>query len=233
MMRGTGGHRNCAMRGCGAGLRSGDIMRGICLCQTCRRRAARQLSALPRMYQACEQVLEFRRNHTAARTRVSGGRPEGIRLNEAAVELRSVMASVLRSWADVVTDHRSGPGPASPEIGPVACFLTTNLDWLAAHPAAADFAGEVAALVAAADKVLNPDDGRRVETGPLPRDRLRADDIRQRPDRTRGASAPGGLRRRPYLAGPSVAAAGLAARPHAASPPLTQRTHPDPTDPPP
>jgi hypothetical protein len=117
------------------------------------------------MYQACEQVLEFRRNHTAARTRVSGGRPEGIRLNEAAVELRSVMASVLRSWADVVTDHRSGPGPASPEIGPVACFLTTNLDWLAAHPAAADFAGEVAALVAAADKVLNPDEGRRVELG--------------------------------------------------------------------
>lgn len=76
------------------------------------------------------------------------------------------MVEVLLSWADVVTEKGSvADCSGRSEIGALASFLLDNLDWLTAHPAAADFAGEIAGLVAAAGSVLSPDADWRIALG--------------------------------------------------------------------
>jgi hypothetical protein len=159
--------QRCNSRDCTADLGHGDIARGMRLCKSCRGRLARHLALLPELYRACENALDARRYTFAPRT--SRRSPEGLRLNELAIRVRADIAGVLSSWVLAVAEELSVPGPPKTGIGSLAAFLRHHLDWLAAHTGAADVAEEIAQLVAAAGKVLEPPTS-RVELGPCVED---------------------------------------------------------------
>ncbi|MQA07456.1 MAG: hypothetical protein GEU98_02690 [Pseudonocardiaceae bacterium] len=73
---------------------------------------------------------------------------------------------MLASWAALVVDERAVSGPGGRNVGELAAFLATHLDWLGAHPAAQDFADEIAELAHAADNVLHPNPTLHMELGP-------------------------------------------------------------------
>jgi hypothetical protein len=144
------------------------ILRGQRLCMSCRNLLATRLTSLPQMYQACEQALEVRHQHSI---RVAHGRrPTGICLDEATVAVRSETIGVLCAWCEMIVDKRGGPGPRSLDVRTLASFLQAHLDWLLTHTAAADFAEEIADLVMAARKVLNPVQERTIDLAPCPKD---------------------------------------------------------------
>jgi hypothetical protein len=75
------------------------------------------------------------------------------------------MLCVLASWCELVVDERGVAGPRTRAIEQLAAFLVSQLRWLAAHPAVADFAAEIAELVAAAQRVVAADASGGVELG--------------------------------------------------------------------
>lgn len=150
--------RLCEAQGCAARLRGEDASRGLRLCTICCNRLARQLSELPGLYLACEEVLEVSRGRGVGR--VSGWRPGGIRLNEHSLNNRAAMVKIVSSWCAMVVDEHAVIAPHSLEIDALTAFLRAHLDWLLAHPAAADFAAEISGLVAAAHDALQPAGGR-------------------------------------------------------------------------
>jgi hypothetical protein len=158
----------CGVRSCAAPLAKGAIFRGLRLCGSCRSLLATRLTSLPQLYQACEQALEVQRQHSIRAVR--GRRPTGICLDDHTVAVRSDTIGVLCSWCEMVVDERSVPGPSRLDVLTLATFLQTQLDWLAAHTVAADFAEEIAGLVAAVRKVLNPAPARTIDLAPCPRD---------------------------------------------------------------
>lgn len=152
------------MSGCRAALDGRGARLGLRLCVSCRNRLASQLSGLPASYQECEEALQHRADHSAGR--VSGWWPGGICLDEAALAIRADMADILASWCQLVVGERGVAGPGNGTVGLLAAFLRVHLKWLGAHPAAADFAAEVAALVTAAAAVNSPDPGLTMDLGP-------------------------------------------------------------------
>jgi hypothetical protein len=90
------------------------------------------------------------------RERVTGGTRAGIALRENVATARSNTNAVLIAWAALVVDERRVRGPEGREVAPVVAFLQRHLDWLSAHPAAADFAAEVAGLESALGDVIDP-----------------------------------------------------------------------------
>jgi hypothetical protein len=154
----------CEAPACRADLDIRALSLGLRLCAACRDRLARQLSRLPALYKECEETLLHRADHSAGR--VSGRWPGGICLNEGAVTVRSNMTDVLASWCEMVVGERGVPRPGRRTVGQLAAFLRTHLEWLSAHPAAADFAAEVAKLVAAASDVTCPDPILTMDLGP-------------------------------------------------------------------
>jgi hypothetical protein len=118
---------------------------GLRLCTTCYHDLKASLIELPEIYDDCESVLHPRRNPTLQR--VSGSRQStGIRLDEAAITARSGIVGFLASWAALVVDERSVGKPAHRTPGALADFLLTHLNWLLAHPTAADFASEISEI---------------------------------------------------------------------------------------
>lgn len=154
----------CGALACPAGLDARALSLGLRLCAACRDQLVRQLSRLPALYKECEETLQHRADHSAGR--VSGRWPGGICLNEAAVTVRSDMTVVLASWCQMVAGERRVPRPGRRTVGRLAAFLRTHLEWLSAHSAAADFAAEVAELVAAASGVICPDPMLTMDLGP-------------------------------------------------------------------
>jgi hypothetical protein len=137
------------------------------LCRDCRTRLSDQLARLPNLYRWCEGMLVNTRGADVGRIR--GGLPAGISLNAAAVAVRTEMMTVLASWAGLVVDElRIRPAPGR-DVRALADFLGGHVDWLAVHPAAADAAGEIAALVRSAEDMISPDAPSRVELGPCAR----------------------------------------------------------------
>lgn len=59
---------------------------------------------------------------------------------------RAAVRGVLATWAHVVVTGRVVARPARSVAG-LAEFLCRHIDWLGAHPAAAEFAAEVVGLV--------------------------------------------------------------------------------------
>jgi hypothetical protein len=115
---------------------------GLRLCTTCYHDLKASLIELPEIYEDCESALQPRRNPTLQR--VSGSRQStGIRLDEAAVTARSGIIGSLASWAALVADERSVTKPVHRAPAVLADFLLTHLNWLLAHPTAADFAEEI------------------------------------------------------------------------------------------
>jgi hypothetical protein len=158
----------CDIRSCDAPLAAGAISRGLRLCPSCRSLLADRLASLPRLYQACEQALEIRRQNTVRVIR--GRRPTGICLDDLTVAVRGDTIRVLASWCEMIVDERGVTGPGSLDVRALTSFLQAHVDWLATHAVAADFAAEIAGLVADARRVLDPAQVRTIELGPCARD---------------------------------------------------------------
>lgn len=124
------------------------------LCRVCRVRLRTSLAALPRLHEACANELIPARRWM--RERVTGGSPAGIALRENVAKARSDAHAVLVAWASLVVEERRVRGPQGREVAPVVAFLQRHLDWLSAHPAAGDFADEVAGLESALGDVIDP-----------------------------------------------------------------------------
>ncbi|MCA2211621.1 hypothetical protein [Jidongwangia harbinensis] len=130
---------------------------GSRLCRGCRSALGAGLTGLPGLYEACGHALVPLPGGSVigrGRTGRTGAPPP---LNDAAVETRDRMHGVLASWAGMVVDERALTRAPARAVPSLTTFLRRHLDWLAAHPAAGDFADEIDGLVAAAERALNGD----------------------------------------------------------------------------
>jgi hypothetical protein len=112
------------------------------------------LAVLPGLHAACAD--ELTPGDHRARERVTGWTPKGIVLRESVMTARSDMVAVLASWATLIVDDRRVRGPRGQEVRHFTAFLLHHFGWLAAHPAAGDFADEIGELVSTARDVLDP-----------------------------------------------------------------------------
>ncbi|WP_019635016.1 hypothetical protein [Actinomadura atramentaria] len=158
--------QSCAAPVCGPGAderrcRSGTAP-GLRVCAACRDRLRGALERLPALYDECGTALAH--PSRSPRERVGGTRPLGLSLPEPVVAARAEILSVLASWAALVADERAvAPPPRA--VRALAVFLVRHLDWLLAHPAAADLVGEVAAVSRAARRAAAPDRAARLALG--------------------------------------------------------------------
>ncbi|WP_327144298.1 hypothetical protein [Nocardia sp. NBC_01327] len=98
----------------------------------------------------------------AARRRRAGERVTRTRARDASVdfevlEARTDITQILDSWAALVTHERAVRPPATRDVVELTRFLAVHLDWLIAHPAADDFAAEIAELTARAVDAVDTD----------------------------------------------------------------------------
>lgn len=156
----------CVGHECGAGgTRSARTAApGLRLCAECAARVEAELAQLPRIHAACEHALISRRSAVALRIG-RGRRAAGISLNEDALSARSCILACLSSWASLVIDERGLTGVGRRHPGELAAFLRTNLAWLLMHPAAGDFAAEIAEPTAETRRSLHGRNGRRRDLG--------------------------------------------------------------------
>jgi hypothetical protein len=137
---------------------------GLRLCTTCYHDLKASLIELPEIYDDCESALHPRRNPTLQR--VSGSRQStGIRLDEGAITARSTIVGFLASWAGLVADERPAGKPAHRNPGALADFLLAHLNWLLAHPTAADFAEEIAKITHHARRSAYTQPALRIDLG--------------------------------------------------------------------
>jgi hypothetical protein len=127
---------------------------GSNLCSPCRARVRDDILELSRLYDEFESSLI--RFPFAFEERISGGEPKGLHLNEASVNTRSDIISVLATWSGMVVEERSLTRPIGRDVAGLAAFLTRHLDWLLAHPTAPYFADEVATMTATARRASRP-----------------------------------------------------------------------------
>lgn len=139
------------------------------LCALCVSRLDQELRSLRELYEESEQSLT--RTAPRLRERVSGSRSSaGIVLDEDTVALRSRAADVLAQWARLVVEESRGrvPRPREPRLEALVRLLREQLGWLAGHPAAVDFAEEVAELLAAFGRLHDLGRVRTFPLGPCP-----------------------------------------------------------------
>jgi hypothetical protein len=143
---------------------------GSRLCISCGHEVKTNLTDLPAIYDNCESALLPRRN--PALQRVSGSRQAtGILLDEEAITTRAGILGLLASWSALVVDERAVTRPARRHPADLATFLLRHLNWLLAHPAAAEFADEIcqttrhACRSAYTQPVLNLDLGPCIHSG--------------------------------------------------------------------
>lgn len=96
----------------------------------------------------------------SAGEKTSGTPNRGIAIDERAVEMRSEIKEMLRSWAAMIAEER-GWEPPDDEVRPIAEFVARDPSWLAAHGAAADASSEFRDLVRRAYSVAYPSGARR------------------------------------------------------------------------
>ena len=112
-----------------------------------------QLFRLPRLYVESEKFLDS--DHRPRNTqRLSGWRPRGISLDDDVMDVRANVVDVLASWCGMVVEEHQVTGPDKRTVELLASFLRAHLPWLRTHPAAADFADEIAGLVRAVRAVV-------------------------------------------------------------------------------
>lgn len=136
---------------------------GALLCDRCVARLQADLRGLRDIYEESEHSLA--RPPTSLRQRVSGSRPIGIVLDDRTVAVRSEMTTTLASWARMIIDERGLTSRDQRDVRSLLCFLARHLDWLARHPAAADFADEVTRLVESAGELGGPGPVRLIALG--------------------------------------------------------------------
>jgi hypothetical protein len=133
------------------------------LCARCVQLLRSRIAGAPKLYQDCEQALSGGAAQ-GVRQRTTGGPLPGLPFNEAAADARAGMVSTLASWSGLLAEEHGLPAPAR-SVDRCARFLLDHLDLLAAHPAAADAAEEVARMVTAARRIVHSDPARRVRVG--------------------------------------------------------------------
>ncbi|HEU5158569.1 MAG TPA: hypothetical protein VFU43_16350 [Streptosporangiaceae bacterium] len=133
------------------------------LCRPCLARGRTILRALPPLYDDCLHALNPVRRGPIVE-KVSGTRPAHSP-NDAAVEARTKTQAVLASWAHLVSDER-GLTTRGGDVGHLARFLTAHLDWLAAHPGAADFVAEIDELLRGVMRAVDAGPASESELGP-------------------------------------------------------------------
>ncbi|SDY89240.1 hypothetical protein SAMN05421504_107340 [Amycolatopsis xylanica] len=116
-----------------------EALPGLQICLVCRDRLENDLLGLPKLYDDCVDVLTFDRT-----VKKSG-------------EVRTEMVETLSSWAKMIVEERGVRSPNLSGIWQLSTFLLIHFDWLVRHPAAAEFAGQVAGLSRAAHAVVHPD----------------------------------------------------------------------------
>lgn len=136
------------------GRRPYTAEQGSKLCSPCRAHVRDDIVELPKLYDEFESSLI--RFPFAFEERIRGGAPKGLHLNEASVNARSDMISVLATWSGMVVEERSLTRPIGRDVAGLAAFLTRHLDWLLAHPTAPYFADEVAMMTATARRASRP-----------------------------------------------------------------------------
>lgn len=138
---------------------------GLHVCGGCRARMARQLDELP----ALDADLA---GHAAAGTGSNGGSPSAelrLPMDDRAATTRLRIRGVLSSWTLLVAEER---GMAVPQVDAqtlagastvdvLTRWLARHLDWLSAHPAVDDWAGELDELHRAAHSIAYPSGRRR------------------------------------------------------------------------
>jgi hypothetical protein len=133
------------------------------LCRACLALSGKILRALPLLYEDCVHAMNPPQRGPIIE-KVSGTRPVHS-VNEIAVEARTKIAAVLASWAGLVADERGLPMRGA-DVGHLTRFLTVHLDWLAAHPGAADFVTEIGELMTSTLRVIDAGPADRIELGP-------------------------------------------------------------------
>lgn len=154
----------CDLRTCGRPLTPAKMPRGQRLCAPCGKLITKHLNSLPQLYQACEHLLEARRDCSIKVVR--GRRATGIVLDDATVAVRSDVEHLLASWCEMIVQERGVARPGSRDVRKLTLYLQAHLNWLMTHEAVGDFAEEITTLVANAEQVLNPAPDRTVDLGP-------------------------------------------------------------------
>lgn len=164
----TSPSRACASSRCApsrtAGPRASAAAR---LCANCVDVLRANLRRLLDAYRESDHAL----TPTAPRpgVRVGGTKTaKGIVLDQRAMDLRTRVAETLASWARLVVDETRSPRPRQHEVVNLVDFLRRHIEWLAAHPAAADFDEEVRQLLESCRTVLGPAPEQRTPIGICP-----------------------------------------------------------------
>ena len=138
------------------------VLAGSRLCGACWNEFAGGLESLPGLYNECGRRLG---GFDRPRGNAAGSGPTpGMPFNAAAADVRARILSVLGSWSGMVAEERRVTAPER-SVGAVVTFLGRHVDWIAAHPAAAEATDEVAQLVRAARRVAYPNPVHRVAIG--------------------------------------------------------------------
>jgi hypothetical protein len=156
----------CGSRDCRREHAGGHTCRaeqGLGLCRFCCARVRNDLGELPLLYEEFESSLT--RFPFAFEERVSGGEMKGLCLNEASVNARREIISVLASWSGMVIEERRLTKSPRRDVPDLAAFLTCHLDWLLAHPAGPYFGDEVAAMAATARRASRSSPALRLPLG--------------------------------------------------------------------
>lgn len=133
------------------------------LCRPCLSLSREMLRALALLYEDCVHAMNPAPRGPVIE-KVSGSRPVHS-VNETAVEARAKIEAVLASWAGLVADER-GLTARGADVRHLTRFLAAQLDWLAAHPGAADFVAEIDELVSGTLRVIDATPADRIELGP-------------------------------------------------------------------
>lgn len=137
---------------------------GLRLCRDCLDRTRRNLEALPGLYEECAYAIASAQRDSM-REKVSGSQTPHNPINEAAVDTRALIRSVLASWARLAVRDRRLTAQRT-DVQHVARFLAVHLDWLASRPVAADAVAEIDGLVGRALSVIDARPSvRRIEIG--------------------------------------------------------------------
>lgn len=133
------------------------------LCPACRDRTYARLEELPGLYEDCRNVIL--RSPDSRMEKISRSGATRPAFNEAAIEARSDIVSLLASWASMVADERQCTKPDRRDVPFLTRFLIRHREWLLAHSVAADFADELAETVDRARRASRPNPGLHLELG--------------------------------------------------------------------
>ncbi|WP_406396975.1 hypothetical protein [Streptomyces uncialis] len=137
---------------------------GTVLCLTCRTRLADALARLPALYQECGE-RHFRARTPAWAEAPGPRRPPTGPLHVPACDVRHAVLGVLACWAGT-TVQKTGVRAPRRAVGDLCVFLHRNLGFLVRHPAAGEFAAEVADVRDRAERVARPERTGRTAVGP-------------------------------------------------------------------